>query len=76
MILEFFEVNPGVLAGLGLGSMAGALLLGRRCWRLAGAFDGRFRSFGLFFALQAGSIAFGAGFVLAAVMLLSLGLGS
>ena len=71
MVLEFLHGNPGVLAGLALGSMAGALLLGPVAWRIAGEFHGSFRRLWVCWGLLAFSVCFGATFILATVMLLS-----
>lgn len=76
MVLEFLEANPGVLAGLILGSLAGAWLLRPVAWRIAGEFKGAFRQWAVCGGLLGVSVSFGAAFVLTVAMFLSRLLGS
>lgn len=74
-MLEFLHGNPGVLAGLGLGSMAAAVLLRPVVWRVAGVFEGALRQRVVRFVLLACSVSFAVVFVLAVTMFLSRALG-
>ena len=67
--------NPGVLTGLGLGSLAVAVLLGRVSWRLSALYDGMawrgsMASFGGWLFGLWGSVFAAAVFVAAALRLL------
>ena len=71
-LLEFLKEGPGLLAGIGLGSLAGAWLLGRLSWRQAGdGYDGSLLRLGVMFGTFWAAGGFAATFLLAVAMLLS-----